>query len=153
MKRKLFVLFSAFALLLGIAIASFAQKCTEDGAIRRVTKSRVGNFETVTFEVNSDSPDYTVENARPPFTYSESDDVVRVRGKVFKTIQFKSVFWTCTIAENFRAATIQIMDVKNIEQFEGYVGYAIGYRKRSKYVGTTQTHVGKKTMVVMKFRR
>jgi hypothetical protein len=119
-----------------------------------VTKTRSGNFETVTFVLNARTPpDHVIEDTHPPFTYSESDDVVHVRGKVFKSIQFRGVFWTCSIAENFKADTKTIMDVKQDEQFEGYVSYVIGYTKKSKYVGKSVVKNGKRCKVILKFRR
>lgn len=149
---------SRLLLILGIfaafASVSLGQRCTEDGSIRSVTKARVGNFETVTFLINADSADYEVTNAKRPFyEYGEEEKPLRISGKYFKTINFKSVFWTCKISESLRAATTTIMDVKNIEQFEGYVVYAIGYRTKLKYVSTTETKVGRRLKVVMKFKR
>ena len=153
MKNKLLILSSVCVVVLGFSTNLLAQKCTDDGAIRRVTKARTGNFETVTFEVNSATPDYTVETSHPPFTLGESDKTIHIRGKYFKSVHFKSVFWTCKIAESLSAHTTQIMDVRNTEQFEGYVSYAIGYRTKSKYVGVSKTTTGNKTKVVVKFKR
>ncbi len=153
MKNKLLILSSVCVMVLGLSTISLAQKCTEDGAIRRVTKARTGNFETVTFEVNSTGPNYQISTAHPPFKYSEGDRLLHIRGKSFKEIQFKSVFWTCKIAENFSAHTAQIIDVKQTDQFEGYVSYVIGYRTKSKYVGVSKSTDGGKTKVVIKFKR
>lgn len=152
MQKKLTLLTSFAALLLGLSAFSFGQKCTEVGAIKRVTKARAGNFETVTFDVNTASPDYNVENARPPFQYT-GEETIKVRGNYFKAVNFKGIFWTCEITENFSAPTRTIMQVKNAEQFEGYVTYIIGYRKRSKFVNTTVSTIGDKAKVVLKFRR
>jgi hypothetical protein len=132
---------------------SVGQKCTEQGSIKRVTKAKAGNFETVTFEVNSANPDYSVETSRPPFTLGESDKTIHIRGKYFKSVNFKSVVWTCRIAESLSTPTVTIMDVRNTEQFEGYVTYVIGYRTKSKYVGTTKITTGDKTKIAVKFRR
>ena len=153
MKYKLITLAATCGMLLILSIFSFGQKCTEPRSIKRVTKAKAGNFEIVTFEVNSGNPDYSVETSHPPFTLGESDKTIHIRGKYFKSVHFKSVFWTCKIAESFSAHTTQIMDVRNTEQFEGYVTYVIGYRTKSKYVGTTKTTTGDKTKVVVKFRR
>lgn len=153
MKLKLITLAATYGMLLVLSIFSFGQNCTERGSIKRVANAKTGNFETVTFEVNSANPDYTVETAHPPFTLGESDKTIHIRGKYFKSIYFKSVAWTCRIAESLSTPTNTIMDIRNTEQFEGYVTYTIGYRTKSKYVGTTKITTGDKTKVVVKFKR
>ncbi len=155
MKNKMFIVIAVAATILAFSTFTLAQqeKCAEVGSIISVTKARSGHFETVTFLVNSTDPNYNVKTSHPPFTYSESDTPVHIRGKYFKTIQFQAVYWTCKIAENFKASTMTIMGVKNTEQFEGYVSYTIGYRQKSKYVGTTRSTSGGKTKVIVKFKR
>lgn len=154
MKNKLFIMAAVCAAILafsGIASAQMAN-CSEPGSILRVTKSRAGRFELVTFEVKANDPNYEVTNAKPPFQMYGDEKILRIKGKAFKSIVFRGINWTCNIRENFRAATTTIMAVKNIEQFEGQVEYIIGYSNKSKFVGASASGVGS-TKVVLKFRR
>jgi len=152
-KIKLIVSASFCALLL-LASGSFAQEtCTEAGSILSVTKARSGKTETVTFEVNSTSPDYEVKTEKPPFQDYGGEKTLHIKGPYYKSVYFKSVSWMCDIAEKLKASTSNIAAVRNIEQFEGYVDYVIGYKKRGSYVGTTKTTEGGRTRIVVKFKR
>jgi hypothetical protein len=93
-----------------------------------------------------------MENVKPPIE-SYVGDNLHMRGPLFKEIHLSMVPWTCNIRENLDAATKTITGVKNAEQFEAHVSYAIGYTKRSKYVGFTKTTGVKTSKVVVKFRR
>jgi hypothetical protein len=153
-KNKLVVISSVFALMLGLALSCVAQaNCKEDGSIRSVTKARMGNFETVTFDVNSATPDYEVKTEKPPFQQYGSEKTLRIKGPYYKSVYFKSVAWTCNIVEKVKASTSNIAAVKNIEQFEGYIDYIIGYKKKGSYISTTKSTVGKRTKIVVKFKR
>ena len=153
-RKKLLIVSFAFALLLGLAVSSAAQgNCTEDRSIRSVTKARAGNFETVTFDVQSDDPDYEVRTEKPPFQEYGEDKAIHIKGPHYKSVYFKSVIWTCNIVEKLKASTSNIAAVRNIEQFEGYVNYIVGYKKRGSYVGTTKTTHGGRTKIVVKFKR
>ena len=129
------------------------EKCTEENSIKRVSKSRAGNFEYVTFDVGADAPEYSVKNAKRPFQRYAEEKYLRIKGNYFKSIVFRGVYWTCEIGQSLRAATSQVMDVKNIEQFEGQVEYIIGYRTKSKYVGVSMTGTGSKRQIVLKFKK
>lgn len=154
MRKTFLVIGSAFALLLALAFTGHAQgNCKEDGSIRSVTKARDANFETVTFDVQSASPDYEVKTEKPPFQEYGSEKTIRIKGPHYKSVYFKSVMWTCNIVERTKAATTNVAAVRNIEQFEGYVNYIIGYKKKGSYVGTTKTTTGNRTKIVVKFRR
>ncbi len=154
MKNKFFIILAACVMLFVFSSLTFAQgKCTEPGSIKRVTKTRSGNFEYVTFEVLSAGPTYEVKNAKRPFQMYGDEKILRIKGNFFKSIVFRDVYWMCEIAENFSAATSNIMAVKMIEQFEGQVEYIIGYRTRAKYVGVSMTGTGSSRKVVLKFRR
>jgi hypothetical protein len=155
-KKNLFILFSASTLLLTCAVFTSAQitRCTEKGSIRSVTKARSGNFETVTFEFNGTSlpqnREVTDETA-PIENYSGKN--LHMKGKAFKGIHMNIVPWTCSIAENFKANTATIKDIRNTEQFEGYVSYVIGYTSKAKYVGKTEVTGPKTSRIVLKFKR
>jgi hypothetical protein len=154
MKNKLFITVAVSAIIFAFSSIASAQLsyCSEPGSIMRVTKSRQGKFELVTFELKANDPNYEVTNAKPPFQMYGSERILRIKGKAFKSIVFRGVNWTCKIRENFAAATTTVMAVKSIEQFEGQVEYIIGYSNRSKFVGTSASGVGS-TKVVLKFKR
>ncbi len=150
-KTKLILLSAVCFLFVGSSAAQ--QNCTEDGSIKRIVKARSGNFETVTFEFNGiEAPTPEVKTVRPPFE-DYGGNRVRVSGRYFKSVNFRSVNWTCRIRESLRAATTNVAGVKNTEQFEGHVEYIVGYRKRSSYVGSSSFRSGKLHKVVLKFRR
>jgi hypothetical protein len=155
MKNKLMVIVAVCAAILMMSSLSMAQLkiCTEDGSIKRVTKSAAGKYETVTFEVLYDSPKYNVSNAKRPFSEYGSEKRLRIRGKQFKSIVFTGVNWTCKIGEKLSAKTSNITAVKSIEQFEGQVEYIIGYNRKGSYVGETSTRFGKGRKIVLKFKR
>lgn len=155
MKNKFLTIAAVCAVLSILSGFSQAQikKCTEHGAITSVVKSRSGNFEFVTFEVLSDSPDYKVTDAKAPFTDYSGETRLRIKGKYFKRIALKGITWDCEITEKFSAKTSTIMGIKNVEQFEGYVTYVIGYRTKAKYVSTEVTGTGSSRKIILKFRK
>jgi hypothetical protein len=155
MKNKILIALSVTSALFALSIAASAQApCKEDGSIRSVTKARSGNFETVTFEIVGSTLPQIVEvrNEKPPITNYGGDNL-HMKGPYFKSVNLRMVPWTCDIRENFRVRTSTITGVKQEEQFEGYVGYAIGYTSKRKYVGVTKTIGAKTSKVVVKFRR
>ncbi|MEP6944563.1 MAG: hypothetical protein ABJA02_01505 [Acidobacteriota bacterium] len=155
MKHKTLRLAALGAAILMISTLAAAQKrCTEDGSIRRVTKATSGNYETVTFEFVGSSLPSTIEvtNEKPPITNYGGDNL-HMKGRAFKGVHMSIVPWTCKIAENFKASSKTIKDIRNSEQFEGYVTYVIGYTARSKYVGKTEITGPKSSKIVIKFKR
>ena len=153
MKKQLIAAFAVLSATLLLSGVSMAQRCSEPGVIKSVTKARSAGFETITFEVLSKDPKFEVKNAKPPFSMYASEKPLRIKGSAFKSIVFREVNWTCKIRENLSAATATITAVKNIEQFEGQVEYIIGYSARSKYVGQSSaaTKTGRK--ITLKFKR
>lgn len=154
MKKSFFIVLAASAAILVFSSIAAAQVpvCNEPGSIMRVTKSRQGKFEYVTFELKANDPSYNVENAKPPFYDYSGEKRLYIKGKAFKEITFHSVAWMCKIRENFSAATTTVQGIKNAEQFEGVVKYIIGYSAKSKYVGVSASGVGS-TKVTLKFKR
>jgi hypothetical protein len=155
MKNKLLVLAAISCSIVALSIAATAQgPCKDPGSIRSVTKARMGNFETVTFEIVGNALPDTVEvrDEKPPITNYGGDNL-HMKGPYFKSVNLRMVPWTCDIRENLHAATRTITGVKQEEQFEGYVGYAIGYTSKRKYVGVIKTTGAKTSKVVVKFRR
>jgi hypothetical protein len=153
-KNKFLVTLAACAVIFvfsGLAIAQMPY-CSEPGSIKRVTKSRSGNFELVTFEVIANDPNYEVKDAKPPFYDYSGEKKLRIKGNVFKSIVLRGINWTCRIRENFSAPTSTIMGIKNVEQFEGQVEYVIGYRDKSKFVSSYVYGVGS-SKVVLKFKK
>ena len=155
-KNKLFILGSTFMLTVAFAQPLSAQlkRCTEAGSVRSVTTAISGNFETVTFEFNGKHLPQNIEvtNEKAPIENYGGDNL-HMKGKAFKGIHMNMVNWTCNIAENFKAKTTTIRDVKNSEQFEGYVTYVIGYTPKSKYVGKTEVMGPTRSKVIIKFKR
>lgn len=130
-----------------------AQKCTEDGTIKRVTKASSGKYETVRFEMLIKEPTFEVTNAKPPFSMYGSEKRLRIKGTYFKSIVIRGINWTCKIVENFTAATSNIKAIKSVEQFEGQVEYIIGYAKKGSYAGESITKTKKGSIVVLKFKK
>ena len=155
MKNKFYILAAVFAAIFAFSTLTFAQMqhCTEDGSIKRVTKSVSGNFELVTFEVLTSDPAYTVTTAKPPFSEYGSEKPLHINGPFYKSIVFTGINWTCKISENLSAATTTIKAVKNVEQFEGQVEYIIGYKTKNKFVSSYKTGTGSSRKVVLKFKR
>ena len=153
MKIKLLSVTACLAAILTFAGFASAQKCTENGSIKRVSKASAGKYETVTFEVLSKDPNFEITTARPPFSEYGSEKTLRIRGTYFKSIVFRGINWTCKIAESFSAKTANIKAVKSIEQFEGQVEYIIGYAKKGSYVGKTATSTKRGKLIVLKFRK
>jgi hypothetical protein len=154
MKKKFLLTLAVCAVIFAFSSVATAQlkNCTEPGSIMSVKKSRVGKFEYVTFELKANDPNYEVSNAKPPFTDYSGDTVLRIKGRAFKSIQFRGVSAECKIRENFSAATTTVQGIKNTEQFEGYVTYVIGYSAKAKYVGDSVSGVGS-SKVTLKFKR
>ena len=154
MKNKFFIVLAVSFIIFvfsGIAMAQLPY-CSEPGSIMRVTKSRSGKFELVTFELKANDPNYEVTNAKPPFQMYGSERILRIKGKAFKSIVFRDIAWQCKIRENLSAPTSTITAVKSIEQFEGQVEYIIGYSNKSKFVSSYVYGVGS-SKVVLKFKR
>jgi len=153
MKNKFFIFFVACASLMMFTGLASAQKCHEDGTIKRVSKAANGALETVTFEVLIKKPDFKVTNARPPFSQYGSEERLRIKGSSFKSIVFRGINWECQIAEDLKAPTSNIKAVKSIEQFEGQVEYIIGFAKEGSYVGQRVTKTKKGSIVTLTFKK
>jgi hypothetical protein len=153
-KNLIFVLLACAAVFVfsNAAMAQRLPNCNEPGSIMRVTKSRAGKFEYVTFELKANDPNYNIENGKPPFYDYSGEKRLYIKGKAFKEITFQGIAWQCKIRENFGAVTSTVQGVRNTEQFEGVVTYVIGYSAKSKYVGVTASGVGS-TKVTLKFKR
>lgn len=151
---KILIAFSLAFLLAGFA---YAEKCTQPGSIKRVKNRSVGNVEYVIFDVfkraDGDKVDYGVEKASGPFTDYSGDETIPVRGKKFRKIVFKSVYWMCESREIVRTSRTAVKDVKQLSRFEGIAEYVVGIRARSRYITTYHYDAGSVTKVVMKFRK
>lgn len=153
MKIKLLSFTTCIAAMLLFAGLASAQKCTENGSIKRVSKASAGKYETVTFEVLSKSPNFEVTTARPPFSEYGSEKTLRIRGTYYKSVVFRDINWTCKITESLSAKTSNIKAVKNIEQFEGQAEYIIGYAKKGSYVGQTSKRTKRGKYIILKFKK
>ena len=144
---------AAFALL-ALASAASAEPCTEKGSIKRVTNTRVGKFDYVTFEIQRPAdPRYEVTDETGPFTFGDTEEPVAGAGDRFKPITFRSMPWGCKIAEKFALPGGAIIDIKQTDQFEAIVSYVIGYKAGATYVDTRHSDVGSIRKVVMRFKR
>ena len=155
MKKHLLLAFSATSVFFTLSLGVSAQepRCTEQGSIRSVTKSRTGNFETVTFEIVGGLPQsIEVKNVKPPIENYGGDNL-HMNGPYFKSVSLHMVAWNCRIRDNFAAPTTTITGVENTEQFEGYVSYVIGYTSKKKYVGFSKLPGAARSKVIVKFRR
>lgn len=153
MKNKILTVAALFIAFLALTNSAVAQKCTEDGSIKRVSKASAGKYETVTFEVLSKEPTFEVTTARPPFSEYGSEKTLRIRGSYFKSIVFRGIYWECKITESLSAKTANIKAVKSIEQFEGQAEYIIGFAKKGSYVGQTSTPTKRGKLIVLKFKK
>lgn len=156
MKSTLTILAALCCGILTCVVTASAQtrRCTEEGSIRSITKARSGNFETVTFEIAGRGlpSKAEVRDEKPPIEDYGGENL-HMKGRVFKSVFFGIVPWTCEIRENFKARTTTIRDIKQTEQFEGYVSYVIGYTARSKYAGQSVIYGKRTTRFIVKFKR
>ena len=147
-------LLSFVCLLLMVTTNAYSEPCTEAGSIKRVTKTSSGSFEYLMVEfIKPAEPTFNIRTERPPFYTDGAGDRVRVKGNYFRVVTFHGVMWTCDIAENFRAKTTAIMDVKNVGQFEGDVAYVVGLRRRNNYVSHYAQDAGKYKRYFIKFKK
>jgi hypothetical protein len=134
--------------------SAFSTPCGAPGSIKRVTNTRIGDYEYVVFDVRRPpNPTYSVTTVMPPFTADGSGDPVSVAGNKFKQITFTHVMWMCGINHVFSLPQTAIKDVKGTGQWEGVVSYVVGYRTASTYLGSYHYDVGSIRKVVMRFRR
>jgi len=150
--RKIVIAIGAVFWLAGLSSAQ--DRCTEAGSIRSVKNTSIGRFEYVVFDViRPNEPTYTVETRRPPFTDYPGEETYKIKGNKFKVIVFRSVNWMCDSRQRFRLPGQAIRGIRNLYAFEGISEYVVGYRSRSRYVGTYHYDVGSIRKVVMKFRK
>lgn len=155
--RSISTLVAVIGLFLTIAAAPSAaqtRSCRDNGELRSVTKARSGGFETVTFEfVGSGLPDKAeVRDARPPIQNYGGENL-RMKGKAFKTVFFALVPWMCKVRESFGTSTSTIRDIRQTEQFEGHIEYAIGYSSKAKFVGKSTVRERRRTKFIVRFKR
>jgi hypothetical protein len=138
---------------LALITGASAEPCAEKGSIKRVTNTRVGKFDYVTFEIQRPAnPAYEVTDETGPFTEGDTDEPVPVTGDKFKQITFRSMPWGCTIAEKFSLPGGAIIDIKKTDQFEGFITYVVGYRSDATYVDTRHSDTGSIRKIVMRFK-
>ena len=125
------------------AIAN-AAACGPSSAIVSVRNSSVGAFEYVIFKFHKPPtvPAYIVKAVTPPFIEDPSGNTINVAGSKFTEVTFPSVFWMCTIAENFHLPKTAIKGIKRTGQFEGVVSYVIGRRASSHYISNYSYNSG-----------
>jgi len=131
-----------------------AANCSAENSMTSVKNFKVGALEYVEFKIKSSASFVTTTAAvTGPFTEEPGDIPVTpipVNGALFTKIQFHLLSWDCTIPKAFSAKAI-IKDVKQVEQFEGYVSYVIGRRSASHYLNTVDVPCDASHCVRVKF--
>jgi hypothetical protein len=77
-----------------------------------------------------------------------------VAGSKFTEVRFDSVYWFCTIAQNFHLPKTAIKGIKRTGQFEGVISYVIGRRASSHYISNYSFDSGPGyRSIVIKFKK
>ncbi len=144
------------AIFIAIPATVHAAACGPSGSIVRVKNTSIGAFEYVVFKFHKPPtvPAYTVTAVMPPFTEDPSGNTIVIAGSKYTEVRFDSVFWTCSIAQNFALPKTAIKDIKRTGQFEGVVTYVIGRRASSHYISnySYDSGTGFRTIVI-KFKK
>jgi hypothetical protein len=144
------------AAFIALPAAANAAACGPSGSIVRVKNTSIGAFEYVVFKFHKPPtvPAYTVTAVTPPFIEDPSGNTITVAGSKFTQVRFDSVFWTCTIAQNFVLPRTAIKGIKRTGQFEGVVSYVIGRRASSHYISNYSYNSGPGyRTIVIKYRK
>lgn len=121
--------------------ADKAASCSSPGSIVAVKNVKSGAREYVEFKFKQpDNETQTVSAPTGPFV-GTSGNAVTVSGALFTLVNFNSVDWTCSIPINFAPKPI-LKGLKNFEQFEGNVQFAIGRKAGSHYLKTEKVSCG-----------
>ena len=141
MNRFLAFLAAAF---IALPAAANAAACGPANSIISVRNTSSGAFEYVIFKFHKPPtvPAYIVKAVTPPFIEDPSGNTINVAGSKFTEVTFPSVFWMCTIAENFHLPKTAIKGIKRTGQFEGVVSYVIGRRASSHYISNYSYNSG-----------
>jgi hypothetical protein len=132
------------AAFIALPAAANAAACGPANSIISVRNTSAGAFEYVIFKFHKPPtvPTYIVKAVTPPFTEDPSGNPVNVAGSKFTEVTFRSVYWMCSIAENFHLPKTAIKGIKQTGQFEGVVSYVIGRRASSHYISNYSYNSG-----------
>jgi hypothetical protein len=126
------------AAFLALPAAAHAAACGPANSIVSVRNSSIGAFEYVS----------------PPFIEDPSGNTIIVAGSKFTEVRFDSVYWFCTIAQNFHLPKTAIKGIKRTGQFEGVISYVIGRRASSHYISNYSFDSGPGyRSIVIKFKK
>ncbi|MDD5393134.1 MAG: hypothetical protein PHE17_08965 [Thiothrix sp.] len=155
MNKKYYLTALLASSLLGFANVGMAAACSAANSLVQVQDtSPAGLYEYVIFTVKSPmTGTYKVSSVKPPFEHDPSGTIVKVKGTVFKQINFAIMDWMCSTNHQLSLPDSQIQDVKNVGNFEGVVTYVVGYKSAAKYLNTYQYPAGGYTKVVMRFKK
>ncbi len=130
-----------------------AAPCSAPNSIAEVVNTSIGRYEYVVFDYVKppNLPQFSISTASPPFLADPSGLPVPVAGQKFKTIQFSSIGWMCSVKEVFHLPKSGVKDIKKIGQFEGVITYVIGRRAGSSYLGSYSYDAGAHREIVLKF--
>jgi hypothetical protein len=144
------------AAFLALPAAAHAAACGPANSIVSVRNSSIGAFEYVVFKFHKPPtvPTYTVKAVSPPFIEDPSGNTIIVAGSKFTEVRFDSVYWFCTIAQNFHLPKTAIKGIKRTGQFEGVISYVIGRRASSHYISNYSFDSGPGyRSIVIKFKK
>jgi hypothetical protein len=144
------------AAFLALPAAAHAAACGPANSIVSVRNSSIGAFEYVVFKFHKPPtvPAYTVKAVSPPFIEDPSGNTIVVAGSKFTEVRFDSVYWFCTIAQNFHLPKTAIKGIKRTGQFEGVISYVIGRRASSHYISNYSFDSGPGyRSIVIKFKK
>lgn len=142
-----------YAASIAMFLPSAAQAaCTAPNSIAKIHNFKSGSFEYVDFWINGPftGTRWISTPTTGTFEHDASGNIVTVAGNRWKKILFKGVFWTCSPTIVGTLPKPRIKAIKNVAQFEGYVGYVIG-RQNGSYLGHTMTIIGSQTRIRLKF--
>jgi hypothetical protein len=144
-------LIGAILLLTAMGSVSQAANCVAPGSMTSVRTYKSGNWDIVEFKIKSPAT-YTksITATTGPFTFSESDEEVVVKGGLFTKVHFEILDWTCEIPKRFAVMPV-VKDVKLVEKFEGFITYIIGRKAGSHYLSTVDVPCGSSRCVRVKF--
>ena len=140
MKKCLLV----FGFVLAGSSSTFAASCTTPNSITKLRNLHVGLRDYVDIYIKAPMTGIVdVRSVTGPNFEVEGDDgtIITVSGNRWTQVTFHYVDSTCDSVTAFVLPRPIVKDIKNVEQFEGWVSYAIG-RWNGHYLGHSWTMVG-----------
>jgi hypothetical protein len=146
-------LFLPFLISSVVSVSSaFAASCTAPNSIIKVSNSRIGVREMVTFRIKAPlSGTYSITAGHgPTFIEDGSGNPIHVGGNRWTDVTFRQMNWLCSTPTHFVLPKHVIKDIKLIGQFEGQIEYVVG-RRNGHYLGHTVSTSGGITRIKLKY--